>query len=327
MDDDARRAVSNDDARALRSMLKRIDINAQGDHQGFTLLILAAMSPEKHTCVRALLEGKAELDTKSLNNGWTALMYAAVHDCVATARLLIEAGANVGCQDPNGETAFTLAFYYGNLLDIPRLLLKKGCNPDHLRSKGNSTLHMVASKIAQSWYRERTDLLDRDVMFAKFLLESGANLHLKNDAGQSPLSLARKHSHDRLVELFSSGQKEQTREEKKESRGTDLTVEEAEFLAGGGGGGGCEKQESLPSKKPVLSWKVEDVSRWLHSLQLSNYCDTFREQSVDGTLLLHLTETDMAEELKMKPLHRKKLVLHLRTLHSAEQPPPPAYHI
>ena len=66
---------------------------------------------------------------------------------------------------------------------------------------------------------------------------------------------------------------------------------------------------------PVTDWKVSDVTAWLVKVELPQHCETFKSHSVDGALLLTLTEQDMYSVLGVvSPLHRKKLMMAIADL-------------
>ena len=44
----------------------------------------------------------------------------------------------------------------------------------------------------------------------------------------------------------------------------------------------------------VESWSVNDVSRWLTSISLSQYQSSFKEGAVDGSFLCVLTDGDLS---------------------------------
>ncbi|OWZ19913.1 hypothetical protein PHMEG_0005762 [Phytophthora megakarya] len=67
----------------------------------------------------------------------------------------------------------------------------------------------------------------------------------------------------------------------------------------------------LPGQQPlqVAAWSVSDVGRWLDTLALAQYKRAFADATVDGALLLHLTDDDLRNTLGMEHrLHRKKVL-------------------
>lgn len=64
----------------------------------------------------------------------------------------------------------------------------------------------------------------------------------------------------------------------------------------------------------VLDWKVEDVMLWLTSeMELSQYCEAFQKNAVNGKLLLTLSEEELEREIGVvAPLHKRKLMNQIR---------------
>ncbi|XP_015974679.2 NAD(+) hydrolase SARM1 isoform X1 [Rousettus aegyptiacus] len=75
--------------------------------------------------------------------------------------------------------------------------------------------------------------------------------------------------------------------------------------------------EEVP--RPILpcvpSWKEAEVQTWLQQNGFSQYCERFREQQVDGDLLLRLTEEELQTDLGMKSgITRKRFFRELTEL-------------
>lgn len=65
------------------------------------------------------------------------------------------------------------------------------------------------------------------------------------------------------------------------------------------------------------SWSINDVSKWLASISLSQYQSAFREGAVDGSFLCELTDDDLKNTLGVEHrLHRKKLLFSIHCLKS-----------
>ena len=146
-------------AEVVRQLLaKGADPNARGT-RGQTALMWAA-SEQHPDVVKALLVGRADLHVRSESwsqmmavpphglpeynrmiphGGNTALMFAARVGDLESAKLMVEAGANVNDQDAWGVSATTLAAFSG-YGDIARLLLDKGADPN-LDGAGFTALH------------------------------------------------------------------------------------------------------------------------------------------------------------------------------------------
>ena len=67
----------------------------------------------------------------------------------------------------------------------------------------------------------------------------------------------------------------------------------------------------------VESWSINDVSKWLASISLSQYQSSFKEGAVDGSFLCELTDDDLKNTLGVEHrLHRKKLLFSIHCLKS-----------
>ena len=57
-------------------------------------------------------------------------------------------------------------------------------------------------------------------------------------------------------------------------------------------------------------WSVDDVSRWMESLSLGQYCQAFKEATVDGPFLMELREEDLIQVLGVQhKLHVRKIIV------------------
>ncbi|KAF4041240.1 Ankyrin repeat [Phytophthora infestans] len=80
--------------------------------------------------------------------------------------------------------------------------------------------------------------------------------------------------------------------------------------------GGFPRQQPLQ----VAGWSVSDVGRWLDTLALAQYKRAFADASVDGALLLHLTDDDLRNTLGMEHrLHRKKVLTSVEEMRARER--------
>ena len=102
---------------------------------------------------------------------------------------------------------------------------------------------------------------------------------------------------------------------------------------GGMGGGGEEDMSEFSSFKPdlqpgkmpgqqdlrVQAWSVSDVTKWLGTLSLGQYRETFKDGAVDGAFLYALTDDDLRNTLGVEHrLHRKKILFSIEELKRAE---------
>ncbi|CBN77304.1 conserved unknown protein [Ectocarpus siliculosus] len=85
----------------------------------------------------------------------------------------------------------------------------------------------------------------------------------------------------------------------------------------------ADNSQRHPFPTELCLWTVDDVCRWLDTLQLGEYKQAFREGKVDGSFLGELRESDLMDSIGMEhKLHLKKLLLarqKLTPLSAAEQ--------
>lgn len=69
---------------------------------------------------------------------------------------------------------------------------------------------------------------------------------------------------------------------------------------------------------PVAEWKVADVQDWLVSIELPMHSESFKTHSINGKMLLALSDQDLYATLSVvSPLHRKKLLMEISALRKA----------
>ncbi len=152
----------------------------------------------------------------------TALMQAVEHNDAARVKQLIDQGANVSELDANQDAPLVMAAYKGHT-EIVRLLLEAGADVTAVDPGMKATaLHAAA-------YAGRTDAarlliahhidIDKQGPFngytalhdaiwqnnidtAKVIIEAGANLTLKNNAGETPLDFAREKHRPEIAALI-----------------------------------------------------------------------------------------------------------------------------
>lgn len=168
--DDIQSAVKNGNAALIRQLLaKGVDVDST-DREGTTLLITAA-SEGKLESVRALVDGRAKLNTAN-QFGETALMMASIRGHRPVVEYLLGKGAQV---NQPGWTALMFAAIKGHA-DIVKMLLSKGANVNASSQNGTTAL-MLAAKEGN---------LDTVLV----LLDHGASVNLRNMAGMTALGVA-----------------------------------------------------------------------------------------------------------------------------------------
>jgi hypothetical protein len=131
------RAIARDDAPAIRAALAAgADPNAI-DRDGGTALIAAARDGHA-AAAETLIAAGARLDLRDhRSTSWTPLMHAVHKRQTATARVLLDHGADANARTGGGVTALIMSAAYGDTETV-RLLLEHGADP-RARAHGGVT--------------------------------------------------------------------------------------------------------------------------------------------------------------------------------------------
>jgi pimeloyl-ACP methyl ester carboxylesterase/CheY-like chemotaxis protein len=81
------------------------------------------------------------------------------------------------------------------------------------------------------------------------------------------------------------------------------------------------KRGQLPGQEAlrVSAWSVDDVAKWLHTIALSQYSESFIDAAIDGEFLYDLNDDDLKNTLGIEHrLHRKKILNCVHRLKLAE---------
>jgi ankyrin repeat protein len=173
-------AAGAGDLAAMQKLLARgVDVNAKGNDDGATALIVASLN-SRTDAVRALLRKGANVNAKD-NFGRTALFWGASFGPLDVVRALLDRGADVNARSNPKSNDFDTALAaasFGGRLDIVRALLDKGTDVNAKCNPNGGTALMMAS--------EQSHL---DVVQA--LLENGADVNAKGNDGTTALSVAK----------------------------------------------------------------------------------------------------------------------------------------
>lgn len=77
----------------------------------------------------------------------------------------------------------------------------------------------------------------------------------------------------------------------------------------------AEENEDFAKEERADEWTVKEVCFWLNKIHLDKYIKGFRDQIIDGSILLRdLDEVMLINELGIKKLHVKKLLREITKL-------------
>lgn len=189
----------------IRILLKNgANVNAK-THKHSSPLHFAAKT-NMSLVIKILLDGGADRNERG-KFGFTALHYAANNSCLNSIDFLLKEGLDINEKDDFGFTSLHHASYKGNAETV-KFLLKKGADFTIADNYGNTPLHYVAregrtSKIEKEKPTPKSSELSAEkIELVKLLIKQGADVHTKNNKGESPLALAIQRSHKEIVEFL-----------------------------------------------------------------------------------------------------------------------------
>ena len=147
---------------------------------------MSAISDNDHDAFQRLLRAGAlvnEPDSQSRGN--TPLLLALDGNCDRIVRDLLENGADCNLPDADGTTPLMMAAQRDNLENV-KLLISRGADLDAV----NENERQGALVFAEDW----------DVV--RLLVESGANLEIRDDSGQTPLAVAARIGDEKKAEIL-----------------------------------------------------------------------------------------------------------------------------
>lgn len=172
------------------------------DAQGNTALLRAtafadSFEEDRWHLVRRLLDKGA--DPKAKNNaGATALMLAAGHACTPAMEALLEHGAEVNARDRAGKTALMIAVRRAHV-DAVQLLLDHKAEIDARDNAGRSVL--LASIDAPNRFSYQDQEIYSFEIF-RLLIESGSNVNVADNEGNTPVLAASRRGYSDAVKLL-----------------------------------------------------------------------------------------------------------------------------
>ena len=166
----------------------KANVNARTD-SGDTPLTLAARH-EHGKVVHALLSDSQCLVDAKGQDGYTALQYFCRYGHVDIVRTLVSHKANVNARTDSDDTPLTLAAIEGHDNVVHALLSDSQCLVDAKGQDGYTVLHYSCR--------------DGHVDIVRTLVSHKANVNARTDSGDTPLTLAARHEHGKVVHALLS---------------------------------------------------------------------------------------------------------------------------
>ena len=163
--------------------------------QGMSYEALDAIEHGNEAKVGKLIEKSPEIADGRDEEGKTLLYYAALHGKTATARQLLDSGADPKAADDKGLTALHCAAADGHA-EIVKLLLDKGADPNAKTQDGDAPLLLATDHL--KGLPKHAGCVEA----AKLLIAKGADVNAKAKDDLTPLHLAAKNGHKDIAELL-----------------------------------------------------------------------------------------------------------------------------
>ncbi|KAK9979816.1 hypothetical protein ABG768_013227 [Culter alburnus] len=164
------KAAANGDLAKVEDILKRPDVDVNGQCAGHTAM--QAASQNGHVDVlKLLLKHNVDLEAED-KDGDRAVHHASFGDEGSVIEVLHRGGADLNARNKRRQTPLHIAVNKGHL-QVVKTLLDFGCHPSLQDSEGDTPLHDAISK-------KRDDMLS-------VLLEAGADVTITNNNGFNAL--------------------------------------------------------------------------------------------------------------------------------------------
>src|SRR5450755_4025192 len=161
--------------------------NAVGDLDVFEAATLGDVAR-----LNALLATDPTLAKAFSGDGFTALHLAAFFGQPAAVEALLHHAPDVNAVSRNAmKVAVINAAAASRNLEVVKLVLQAGANPDAQQQAGYTALHEAA--------------VNNNVELAGALLKAGADPGVRSDAGLTPADMAREKGHKEIAEMLDAG--------------------------------------------------------------------------------------------------------------------------
>jgi len=150
-------------------------------------ILIEAVAANHSKSVKKLIKSRADVNTRTVPNGFTPLHFASACGHEKIVRLLLDNGAQINSRNDTGKTPLIVAATHGHA-DIVKILLKNGADVN-MQTKDGTTAIFMAS------FTDHKDIVE-------LLIKGGANIFLKIDEGKSPLAAAEHQNNTDIIEIL-----------------------------------------------------------------------------------------------------------------------------
>ncbi|KAK3101023.1 hypothetical protein FSP39_000330, partial [Pinctada imbricata] len=171
-----------------------------------------AVLKDARLAVDIMLEGKKDFVNDRMSEGFSALHIACANGFVEVASSLVMKGnCDVNVRDKNQRTPLIIAVSQSHKRTIEALLQKPDIDVNAQDDKGNTALHVALARkdmqeemqedVARMVQAQGDDNLSTQIICS--LVEARADVHRKNNVGNSPLDLATDQTTKTFMQLLS----------------------------------------------------------------------------------------------------------------------------
>ncbi len=184
-------AAEQGNSDGLKSCLdKKVDINAT-NREGRTAIIIASLN-KHYDCVSLLISAGADIN-KQDQTCFNPFLIGCLNNDLTLLRTVLPANPDLNCLTRFGGVGITPACEKGHVEIVRELLMRTDINVNHTNFVGWTPL--LEAIVLNDGGEKQQEIV-------KLLLEHGANPHMTDKYGKTPLELAREKGYHKIAELL-----------------------------------------------------------------------------------------------------------------------------
>ena len=184
-------AAEQGNVEQLKTCLARgVDINAS-NRQGRTAITLASLN-KHYACVSVLIAAGVDID-KQDQTCFNPFLISCLTNDLTLLRTVLPANPDLNCLSRFGGVGITPASEKGHVEIVRELLLRTDINVNHTNFVGWTPL--LEAIVLNDGGAKQQEIV-------KLLLDHGANPHMTDKYGKTPLELAREKGYHEIAELL-----------------------------------------------------------------------------------------------------------------------------